>query len=64
MEDFADSYLRGETPIPCVRCNQTVKFVDMVERAKQLGASAMATGTLYSEEKSFSGYPNLFKGLR
>ena len=44
IEDFADSYLRGETPIPCVRCNQTVKFTDMVERAKQLGASAMATG--------------------
>ena len=29
MEDFAASYLRGETPIPCVRCNQTVKFTDM-----------------------------------
>ena len=62
MEDFADSYLRGETPIPCVRCNQTVKFVDMVERAKQLGASAMATGH-YIQRKFFSGYPNLFKGL-
>ena len=62
MEDFADSYLRGETPIPCVRCNQTVKFVDMVERAKQLGASAMATGH-YIQRKIFSGYPNLFKGL-
>ncbi|MDB9915410.1 tRNA 2-thiouridine(34) synthase MnmA [Alphaproteobacteria bacterium] len=62
MEDFADSYLRGETPIPCVRCNQTVKFVDMVERAKQLSASAMATGH-YIQRKIFSGYPNLFKGL-
>ena len=62
MEDFADSYLRGETPIPCVRCNQTVKFVDMFERAKQLGASAMATGH-YIQRKIFSGYPNLFKGL-
>ena len=30
MEDFADSYLRGETPIPCVRCNQTVKFLSLI----------------------------------
>ena len=44
INEFADSYLRGETPIPCVRCNQTVKFTDMFERAKNLGASAMATG--------------------
>ena len=62
IEDFADAYLRGETPIPCVRCNQTVKFIDMVERAKQLGASAMATGH-YIQRKIFAGYPNLFKGL-
>ena len=44
MEDFADSYLRGETPIPCVRCNQTVKFVDLLETAKDLEADCMATG--------------------
>jgi tRNA-uridine 2-sulfurtransferase len=62
IEDFADSYLRGETPIPCIRCNQTVKFTDMVERAKQLGASAMATGH-YIRRRIFLGYPNLFKGL-
>ena len=62
IEDFADSYLRGETPIPCIRCNQTVKFTDMVERAKQLGASAMATGN-YIRRRIFLGYHNLFKGL-
>ena len=44
MEDFADSYLAGETPIPCIRCNQTVKFQDMFTRAKELGAEALATG--------------------
>lgn len=44
MEDFAESYLRGETPIPCVRCNQTVKFKDLLETAKSLGGDAMATG--------------------
>jgi tRNA-specific 2-thiouridylase len=44
IEDFADAYLRGETPIPCVRCNQTVKFRDLMEVARDLGAQALATG--------------------
>jgi tRNA-uridine 2-sulfurtransferase len=44
MDDFADSYLRGETPIPCVRCNQRVKFRDLLRTARELGADAMATG--------------------
>lgn len=44
MDDFADSYLRGETPIPCVRCNQRVKFRDLLDTARDLGAEALATG--------------------
>jgi tRNA-specific 2-thiouridylase len=44
IEDFADSYIRGETPIPCVRCNQTVKFRDLLKVAHDLGADCMATG--------------------
>lgn len=44
VQDFADAYARGETPIPCVRCNQTVKFHDLVDLARDLGADAMATG--------------------
>jgi len=44
MEDFADSYLRGETPVPCIRCNQTVKFRDLMDMARDLGAAALATG--------------------
>ena len=44
MEDFADAYLRGETPVPCIRCNQTVKFRDLLDMARDLGAAAMATG--------------------
>nr|MBW0150948.1 tRNA 2-thiouridine(34) synthase MnmA [Phenylobacterium sp.] len=44
MEEFADAYLRGETPIPCVRCNQTVKFRDLLDVARDLGAEALATG--------------------
>src|SRR5271154_138803 len=44
IEEFADAYLRGETPVPCIRCNQTVKFRDLVEVARELGAEALATG--------------------
>ncbi|MDZ4737847.1 MAG: tRNA 2-thiouridine(34) synthase MnmA [Rhodospirillaceae bacterium] len=44
MEDFADSYLAGETPIPCVRCNQRTKFRDLLGIARDLGAAALATG--------------------
>ena len=44
IDDFADAYLRGETPIPCIRCNQTVKFRDLLDVARDLGAEAMATG--------------------
>ncbi len=62
IEDFVNSYLRGETPIPCVRCNQTVKFTDMFDRAKKLGASALATGH-YIRRKRGSGIPSLYKGI-
>ncbi len=44
IDDFADSYVAGETPIPCVRCNQRVKFRDLLETARDLGAEALATG--------------------
>ncbi len=44
MDDFADSYLAGQTPIPCVRCNQSVKFRDLLKVAHELGADCMATG--------------------
>lgn len=44
IEDFADAYARGETPIPCVRCNEKVKFADLMKAARDLGAEAMATG--------------------
>ncbi len=44
IEEFADAYLRGETPVPCIRCNQTVKFRDLLEVARDLGAAALATG--------------------
>lgn len=61
MEDFADTYMRGETPIPCVRCNQTVKFKDMFGMAKDLGGDALATGH-YVQRIMGQGGPELHAG--
>jgi tRNA-specific 2-thiouridylase len=44
IEDFANAYVAGETPIPCVRCNEKIKFGDLLELARELGADALATG--------------------
>ena len=55
IEEFADAYLRGETPIPCVRCNQTVKFHDLLETARDLGAMAMATGHYVQRTRGTAG---------
>jgi tRNA-uridine 2-sulfurtransferase len=44
MNDFADTYLAGATPIPCIRCNEQVKFKDLLGTARDLGGEAMATG--------------------
>lgn len=44
IDPFAESYVAGETPIPCVSCNQTVKFSDLLQTARDLGADALATG--------------------
>tara|TARA_Y100001970_G_scaffold86443_2_gene109001 strand:- start:839 stop:1954 length:1116 start_codon:yes stop_codon:yes gene_type:complete len=44
IDNFVESYLKGETPIPCVQCNQTVKFKDLFEFSKELNADALVTG--------------------
>ena len=44
IDNFVDSYLNGETPIPCVQCNQTVKFKDLFQEAKNLNVDALVTG--------------------
>jgi tRNA-specific 2-thiouridylase len=44
VDDFVDSYLRGETPNPCVRCNQSIKFTPLLRRARALGAEVLVTG--------------------
>ncbi|HEV7690003.1 MAG TPA: tRNA 2-thiouridine(34) synthase MnmA [Hyphomonadaceae bacterium] len=59
MEDFADTYLKGSTPIPCIRCNQTVKFSDLLATAKDLGADAMATGHYIRRTAGHNGHAEL-----
>lgn len=44
IDDFVESYAAGETPVPCVRCNETVKFGDLLGAAQDMGATALATG--------------------
>jgi tRNA-specific 2-thiouridylase len=55
IDDFADSYMKGETPIPSVRCNQTVKFRDLLKVANDLGADCMATGHYIKREEGPQG---------
>lgn len=62
IEDFADSYLRGETPIPCVRCNQNVKFADLLRTAKDLDADVLATGHYVKRDVNGSGKAKLYRG--
>ncbi len=55
IEDFAASYARGETPIPCVRCNERVKFADLLALAQDLGADALVTGHYVRRVDGVSG---------
>ena len=64
IDDFADTYLKGQTPIPCVRCNQTVKFKDLLKTAKDLGADCMATGHYIRREvNEANGRAELLRGF-
>ncbi|MGC2855799.1 tRNA 2-thiouridine(34) synthase MnmA [Novispirillum sp. DQ9] len=62
MEAFADSYVSGETPVPCVLCNQTVKFRDMLGAARDLGAAALATGHYVRRVRGADRRPELWRG--
>jgi len=62
IDDFTDSYLRGETPLPCVRCNQSVKFKDLLKMARELGADGLATGHYVQRTDGANG-AELHKGL-
>ena len=61
MEQFADSYARGETPVPCIACNRTVKFRDLLATARELGAEALATGH-YVQRVAGEGGAELHRG--
>ncbi|NND41506.1 MAG: tRNA 2-thiouridine(34) synthase MnmA [Silicimonas sp.] len=58
MDEFADSYLAGATPVPCIRCNERVKFKDLLGTAKDLDADCMATGH-YIQRKMGTAGPEL-----
>ena len=62
IDDFADSYLAGRTPIPCVRCNQSMKFTDLLQTARELGADCLATGH-YIRRDTKQGHPCLRRGI-
>ncbi|MBX9574725.1 MAG: tRNA 2-thiouridine(34) synthase MnmA [Caulobacteraceae bacterium] len=63
IDQFADSYLRGQTPVPCIRCNQTVKFRDLLDVARDLGAEAMATGHYVRRSLGADGRPQMRKAI-
>lgn len=62
MDDFVDTYLAGSTPIPCVRCNQSVKFHDLLSTARDLGADCMATGHYVQRVVGKDGRAELHRG--
>ncbi len=62
IDNFVDSYLKGETPIPCVQCNQTVKFKDLFEESKKLSADALITGH-YVKSITTKNETNMYKAI-
>ena len=62
IDNFIDSYLKGETPIPCVQCNQTVKFKDLFEVAKDLKADALITGH-YVKSVTVDNQTNMYRAI-
>ncbi len=62
IDNFVESYLKGETPIPCVQCNQTVKFKDLFEVSKDLNADALITGH-YVKSITLNNETNMYKAI-
>ena len=61
IDDFINSYKRGETPIPCIKCNQTVKFRDMLKAARAIGGDVVATGH-YVRRVEIAGEQQILRG--
>ncbi len=55
IDNFADSYVSGETPVPCIECNRSIKFRDLLRTARELGASALATGHYVASRRAADG---------
>ena len=62
IDSFIDSYLNGETPVPCIQCNKTVKFTDLLEEAKRLKADALVTGH-YVKSVSNKDETNMYRAV-
>ena len=62
IDDFVESYLKGETPIPCIQCNQTVKFKDLFQESKNLNADALITGH-YVKSITTNDETNMYKAI-
>ena len=62
IDNFVESYLKGETPIPCVQCNQTVKFKDLFEVSKELKADALITGH-YVKSVTTGSETNMYRAI-
>ena len=62
IDNFVESYLKGETPIPCVQCNQTVKFKDLFKVSKDLNADALITGH-YVKSITTNGITNMYRAI-
>lgn len=63
IDDFVETYLAGATPIPCVRCNQRIKFDSLMGKAKQLGGDILVTGHYVRKVIGQGGMPELHQGL-
>ena len=63
IDDFVETYLAGATPIPCVRCNQRIKFDSLLEKAKKLGGDVLVTGHYVRKVTGDDGQPALKQGL-
>jgi tRNA-uridine 2-sulfurtransferase len=61
IDRFAESYVAGETPIPCVECNQSIKFRDLLETARELGAAVLATGHYVASRTLADGRRAMFR---
>ncbi len=62
IDNFVDSYLKGETPIPCIQCNKTVKFKDLFDEAKNLKADALITGH-YVKSITINNITNMYRAI-